>query len=123
MRDVGEERRDLTLRVVGGPHRPELLVRPQRVEERAAGVEALAGAGGGCLIGDAVEERVGHDVRHGHAVAAGSGEARPRLAAAAAVVVGAAAVAPLAAAQVRRAAAALAGDMSRRREEEYCSER
>lgn len=112
MRDVGEERRHLTLRIVGGPHPAELRVRAQRVEERAAGVELLPGAAGGGSIGDPVKEGVGDDIRHGNAVAAGRGVAWPTLAVRAAVVVAGAAVAPPAAAQVRRAAAVLGGDLS-----------
>lgn len=112
MRDMGEERSDLTLRVIGGPHPAELRVRSQRVKERVARVKLLPGAAGGGLIGDPVEERVGHDIRHGDAVGAGRGVAWPRLAPGAAVVVGGAAVAPLAAAQVRRAATVLGGDLS-----------
>ena len=100
MRHMSKERRDLPLSILNGAGGAELRIRPNRLEEGGACVEALPGAASRGLISNPVEEIIRHYVANYDSVAS-SGRATetwPRTAAIAAISVTRAAVAELAAA-------------------------
>ncbi|KAH6833451.1 hypothetical protein C2S53_012673 [Perilla frutescens var. hirtella] len=108
MGNVGEEGRDLPLRIVRGADSPNAGPRGQRLHKSGARVETLSRAVWTALIrNDPIEETITHNICNFHSVAS---PARPRPAVRAAVVVVVAAVPVFAAALVRLAAALLGGN-------------